>query len=547
MGGPSRRASQQIASQLKELAAAELEAAVDDIVLANGNASVAGTPAASVAIADLAAIAAGGDLLLGTASAPMPEWPALKGSTCVGDQGVASWLAPQLSCHVVRVRLDRDTGVARVVAVHAAHDSGTIINPIGAHGQVEGGILMGIGQALTEGTQYGDDAKQKNAALLEYKLQTIADAPSIHTQFVEIPTPDAGPRGAKGLAEAPNVATAGAVSNALAQLVGQPVRQLPMTAERVWETLQSGAEEGGRVMSFAIASTLDEALAQIDAGARPIAGGTDLVVGARQGKAPLPESLVAIDRIDALAQISVGETETRIGSGVTHARLMSDPAIVGRFTAIADASALVGSPSTRNVGTLGGNVMNASPAMDTGAPLLVLGAEAELTQQRRKPSPGARRSVDRARPTRRRAERTVYCPDRPNTEGTGAGVELRAPRVPAGHGDRRCRRGQRPSPSMEARSPASASRSRRSRQPSSRSTVSQRCTASRSTKRSSRRSLTPQHSRRHRSATFEHQTGTAVTLLGSWPVGPSTPLRAEHLEKTLRCLSIGPSGIGAAS
>jgi CO/xanthine dehydrogenase Mo-binding subunit len=60
----------------------------------------------------------------------------------------------------------------------------------------------------------------------------------VTTQFVQIPTAGAGPRGAKGLAEAPNVATAAAISNAIAQLVGRPVRQLPMTAERVWEVLE---------------------------------------------------------------------------------------------------------------------------------------------------------------------------------------------------------------------------------------------------------------------------------------------------------------------
>lgn len=97
---------------------------------------------------------------------------------------------------------------------------------------------MGIGQALTEGTRYDDEGRQRNAAMLEYKLQTCADAPPITTQFVQIATPDAGPRGAKGLAEAPNVATAAAISNAIARIVGAPVRQLPMTAERVWEALQ---------------------------------------------------------------------------------------------------------------------------------------------------------------------------------------------------------------------------------------------------------------------------------------------------------------------
>ncbi len=131
-------------------------------------------------------------------------------------------------------------------------------------------------------------------------------------------------------------------------------------------------------MSFAIASSVEEALEALDSGARPIAGGTDLVVGARQGKGGLPESIVAIDRIAELAEIGVADGGLRIGAGVTHARLMTEPAVVDRYTALADAAALVGSPATRNVGTLGGNVMNSSPAMDTGAPLMTFGAVAEL-------------------------------------------------------------------------------------------------------------------------------------------------------------------------
>lgn len=132
-------------------------------------------------------------------------------------------------------------------------------------------------------------------------------------------------------------------------------------------------------MTLTIASSIDDIITALAAGARPIAGGTDLVVGSRQGKGSLPETLIAIDRVDALGVIAQGAAETRVGSGVTHARLMTDPVVVDHFTAIADAAALVGSPATRNVGTIGGNVMNGSPAMDTGSPLVVLGAQAELT------------------------------------------------------------------------------------------------------------------------------------------------------------------------
>ena len=131
-------------------------------------------------------------------------------------------------------------------------------------------------------------------------------------------------------------------------------------------------------MTFTIAESIEEAVAAMADGATPLAGGTDLVVGARQGKAPLPDNLVVIDGISELQEIGPGAGGVRVGAGVTHAVLMTDPTVLRSYTALADAAALVGSPSTRNVGTLGGNVMNGSPAMDTGAPLLVFGASVVL-------------------------------------------------------------------------------------------------------------------------------------------------------------------------
>src|SRR6187401_247699 len=131
--------------------------------------------------------------------------------------------------------------------------------------------------------------------------------------------------------------------------------------------------------SFASAATVEDALSALAGGARPIAGGTDLVVGARQGKAPLPESLVAIHGLAELRGIS--ETAgggLRIGALVSHADLVAHPAVRERYTALADASAIVGSHATRYIGTLGGNVMNASPAMETGGPLICFGAVARL-------------------------------------------------------------------------------------------------------------------------------------------------------------------------
>jgi CO/xanthine dehydrogenase FAD-binding subunit len=130
--------------------------------------------------------------------------------------------------------------------------------------------------------------------------------------------------------------------------------------------------------SFASAATVDDAVAALGAGARPVAGGTDLVVGARQGKAPLPESIVAIDRIDALRELVELGGGLRLGALVTHETIVRSEIIRARFAALADASAIVGSHATRANGTIGGNVMNASPAMDTGGPLLCFDASVTL-------------------------------------------------------------------------------------------------------------------------------------------------------------------------
>jgi xanthine dehydrogenase molybdenum-binding subunit len=125
--------------------------------------------------------------------------------------------------------------VTRVLRVAAAHDCGRILNPLGANGQVYGGVVMGIGQALTEGTVLDEQGRHRNAHLLDYKLVTAADAPEIEIAWIETDTPNAGPRGSKGVGEPPCVPTAGAVANAIAKVIGARVHQLPMTPERVWD------------------------------------------------------------------------------------------------------------------------------------------------------------------------------------------------------------------------------------------------------------------------------------------------------------------------
>ncbi len=129
--------------------------------------------------------------------------------------------------------------------------------------------------------------------------------------------------------------------------------------------------------TFLAAGSLDEALDALAAGARPVAGGTDLVVGQRSGAKPMPGAIVAIHGLGELRALDTSDG-LRAGALVSHATLAADPVVAERYTALADASAIVGSRATRATGTIGGNVMNASPAMDTGGPLLCLGGVVTL-------------------------------------------------------------------------------------------------------------------------------------------------------------------------
>ena len=97
-----------------------------------------------------------------------------------------------------------------------------------------------------------------------------------------------------------------------------------------------------------------------------------------QGKAPLPESIVAIHRVAELAGITEADGGLRLGALTSHAEIASHPVVVDGFTALADASAIVGSHATRSHGTLGGNLMNASPAMEAGGPLMCFDATVTL-------------------------------------------------------------------------------------------------------------------------------------------------------------------------
>jgi xanthine dehydrogenase YagR molybdenum-binding subunit len=141
-------------------------------------------------------------------------------------------------CQIATVAVDPGTGVVRVERVVAVHDVGRIVNPLAASSQLEGGVIQGLGYALTEDLVVDPTTGYPvNGHLDDYKLPTIADVPEIVCDFVDVPDANLPNLGSKGLGEPPIVPTAAAIANAFAHATGRRASALPLTPARVLETL----------------------------------------------------------------------------------------------------------------------------------------------------------------------------------------------------------------------------------------------------------------------------------------------------------------------
>ncbi len=137
----------------------------------------------------------------------------------------------------IEVEVDIYTGNVKVLDVHVAQDVGRVLNPLGLEGQIEGGVVMGMGYALTEELLM-DNGNVINPSFHDYKLPTAGDIPDIH--FYPIETYDQkGPYGAKGVGEAPLIPTAPAIANAVSDAVGIKIDDLPITPEKVLKALKN--------------------------------------------------------------------------------------------------------------------------------------------------------------------------------------------------------------------------------------------------------------------------------------------------------------------
>jgi len=150
---------------------------------------------------------------------------------------------------VAEVSVDLDTGVVRLETLTSSFDVGKVINQLAIEGQVEGGVLQGMGYALSEDMKFAE-GKLLNANFTDYKMPTTTDLPELINDFVETNDPD-GPYGAKGIGEAPLIPVAAAIVNAVYHATGVRFTELPLTPERVFVKLREAqtlreADQGGR-------------------------------------------------------------------------------------------------------------------------------------------------------------------------------------------------------------------------------------------------------------------------------------------------------------
>ncbi|MCI4347479.1 MAG: xanthine dehydrogenase family protein molybdopterin-binding subunit [Thermoplasmata archaeon] len=139
--------------------------------------------------------------------------------------------------HLAEVEVDRETGHVRVIRYAAFQDVGVAVDPSAVQGQVEGGVVMGLGAALSEEMLWTPEARLANPGLLDYRLPRLRDVPPIHVEIIE-GFAGAGPFGAKGIGEPPIIPVPATVANAVADATGTRVFELPLTPERVARALK---------------------------------------------------------------------------------------------------------------------------------------------------------------------------------------------------------------------------------------------------------------------------------------------------------------------
>lgn len=240
VGGSSVHvSSQRIVAKAKKIAASMLEVDEKDVSYRAGKFSIPGTDVSPLSFRDVARMAYVGSKL------PDGLEPGLDETVFYDPTGMGS----PSGIHMAYVEVDPETGIVDILDYVAVDDVGTIINPLLAAGQIHGGVVQGIAQALYEEVSYDPDTGQlMTGSLLDYAVPRAEHVPNIQSLFQETPSPT-NPIGVKGVGESGSIAAppcmVHAVLNALSPF-GISHLDMPMTPPRIWSAVQnarSGASQ----------------------------------------------------------------------------------------------------------------------------------------------------------------------------------------------------------------------------------------------------------------------------------------------------------------
>lgn len=237
-GNAALEAATKIRSRVIDAVAEHLEAAPEDLVAKDRRVGVVGDPEGGVTWTEavVLATAAGGPLVeSGSYTAPKLAGP-YKGA------GVGISPAYSYTACVVELDCDAETGMVDVDRVWVAHDIGKALNPMLSEGQVEGGVYMGLGEALFEEHAFRG-AMHRGPSLLDYKIPTALEMPPVHTILVESDDPE-GPFGAKEVGQGPLLPVIPAVANAIHDALGVHIDEIPITPDKIVAAMRD-VDRGG--------------------------------------------------------------------------------------------------------------------------------------------------------------------------------------------------------------------------------------------------------------------------------------------------------------
>lgn len=219
-----------VREKARELAAHLLECSVDDLEWTGSSWQVKGSPDRAKTIQELA--------YAGWTSASLPEGiePVLEATTF---HDPPNFTFP-FGTHVCEVEIDQATGRVEVVNYTAVDDCGNVVNPMIVDGQIHGGIIQGLGQALFEETVYSEDGHMLTPTLVEYLVPSAADVPPMTLHRTTTPS-TSNPMGVKGIGEAGTIAASAAIVNAAVDalsVIGVRHLEMPMQPARIWNVMQ---------------------------------------------------------------------------------------------------------------------------------------------------------------------------------------------------------------------------------------------------------------------------------------------------------------------